>query len=192
MGSRQKQIHWGAHVTLDTWILIIAVFAVVVFLRMGRHRYSRRQRILTLALLVVLALRYVKGMPTTGNDVLLEIACLGLGALFGFAMLAAIVVEQDETTGQVWVRAGVVYLALWVVLLGSRVFFAYSATGWAHRDIGHYFISNHLSFTAIPPAFVLMTIGSIGVVTIGIAIRAVGISRSPRDLTSTIGMPSSS
>jgi hypothetical protein len=102
----------GVDMTLETWILIIAVFAVVVFLRMGRHRYTRRQRILTLGILVVLALRYVKGMPTSGNDVALEIACLGLGALFGFAMLAATEVEQDETTGQVWVRAGVVYLAL--------------------------------------------------------------------------------
>ncbi len=175
--------------TLETWILIIAVFAVVVFLRMGRHRYTRRQRILSLAVLVVLALRYVKGMPTTGNDVALEIACLGLGALFGFAMLAATEVEQDEATGQVWVRAGVVYLALWVVLLGSRVLFAYSATGWAHRDIGHYFIANHLSFTAITPAFVLMTIGSIGVITIGLAIRAVGISSTPRNATPTAAMP---
>jgi hypothetical protein len=175
--------------TLETWVLIIAVFAVVVFLRMGRHRYTRRQRILTLAILVVLALRYVKGMPTSGNDLPLEIACLGIGVLFGFAMLAATEVEQDETTGQLWVRAGAVYLALWVVLLGSRVFFAYSATGWAHAAIGHYFITNHLSFTAITPAFVLMTIGSIGVVTIGIAIRAAGISRAPRDLTSTVGMP---
>jgi hypothetical protein len=142
-----------------------------------------------LAVLVVLALKYVKGMPTTGNDVRLEIACLGLGALFGFAMLAATEVEQDETTGQVWVRAGVVYLALWVVLLGSRVFFAYSATGWAHRSIGTFFITNHLSFTSITPAFVLMTIGSIGVITIGLAIRAVGISRTPRNATSAATMP---
>ena len=106
--------------TLETWILIIAVFAAVVLLRLGRHRYTRRQRVLTVVVLVVLALRYVKGMPTTGNDVPLEIACLGLGALFGFAMLASTAVEEDETTGQVWVRAGVVYLALWVVLLGSE------------------------------------------------------------------------
>jgi len=175
--------------TLETWILIIAVFAALVLLRLGRHRYTRRQRVLTLVVLVVLALRYVKGMPTTGNDVPLEIACLGLGAIFGFAMLASTAVEEDETTGQVWVRAGFVYLALWVVLLGSRVFFAYSATGWAHRSIGHFFITNHLSFTAITPAFVLMTIGSIGVVTIGLAIRAVGISGSPGDVASSSGMP---
>ena len=175
--------------TLETWILIIAVFGVVVFLRLGRHRYTRRQRIVSLVVLAVLALRYVKGMPTTGYDVLLEVACLGVGVLFGFAMLATTAVEQDGTSGQVWVRAGVAYLALWVVLLGSRVFFADSATGWAHGSIGHFFIANHLSFTAITPAFVLMTIGSIGVITIGLAIRAEGISRTPRDLTSTGGSP---
>jgi hypothetical protein len=158
--------------TLEIWILILAVLAVVVFLRLGRHRYTRRQRVLTLALLVVLILRYVKGMPTTGNDLFLEMSCLALGALFGFAMLAVMSVEHDEETGEVWVRAGLAFLLLWVVLLGSRVFFAYSATGWAHRSIGHFFITNNLSFTSISPAFVLMTIGSIGVVTVGIAMRA--------------------
>ena len=92
--------------TLEIWILIIAVFAAVVFLRLGRHRYTRRQRVITLALIVALILRYVKGMPTTGNDVLLEIACLGFGVVFGFAMLAVISVDHDESSGEVWVRAG--------------------------------------------------------------------------------------
>ena len=158
--------------TLELWILILVVFAAVVFLRLGRHRYTRRQRVLTLALIVVLILRYVKGMPTTGNDLILEMSCLALGVLFGCAMLAVISVEHDEKTGEVWVRAGLAFLLLWVVLLGSRVFFAYSASGWAHRSIGHFFITNNLSFTSISPAFVLMTIGSIGVVTVGLAMRA--------------------
>jgi hypothetical protein len=162
--------------TVEIWILIIAVFAAVVFLRLGRHRYTRRQRVLTLALLIVLILRYVKGMPTTGNDLLLEMACLALGVVFGFVMLTVMSVEPDESTGEIWIRAGFAYLVLWVVLLGSRVFFAYSATGWAHREIGRFFIDNRLSFTAISPAFVLMTIGSIGVVTIGLATRALSAS----------------
>jgi hypothetical protein len=157
--------------TLELWVLILAVFVAVVFLRLGRHRYTRRQRVLTLALLVVLILRYVKGMPTTGNDLILEMSCLALGVLFGFAMLAVMSVEHDEKTGEVWVRAGLAFLLLWVVLLGSRVMFAYSATGWAHRSIGQFFITNNLSFTSISPAFVLMTIGSIGVVTVGLAMR---------------------
>ena len=163
--------------TLEIWIVILAVFAAVVFLRLGRHHYTRRQRVLTLALIAALILRYVKGMPTTGNDLLLEIACLGLGLVFGFAMLRVISVDHDESSGEIWVRAGVAYLVLWVVLLGSRVLFAYSATGWAHRDIGRFFIDNRLSFTAISPAFVLMTIGSIGVVTIGLAIQATSLQR---------------
>jgi Flp pilus assembly protein protease CpaA len=162
--------------TLQIWILIIAVFVAVVFLRLGRHRYTRRQRIVSLAVVAVLVLNYVRGMPTTGNDVLLEMACLALGALFGVAMLAVTSVEEDTTTGEVWVRAGIAYLLLWVILLGSRVVFAYSATGWARQDVGHYFIRNHLSFTAITPAFVLMTIGSVGVFAIGLALRAITTS----------------
>lgn len=158
------------------WILIVVVFAAVVILRMGRKRYTRRQRLLPFIVVVVLALNYVRGMPTSGNDLALELSCLAVGAVFGLAMVAVTGVEQEEATGEVWVRAGVAYLALWVVLLGSRVFFAYSATGWAHRDIGRFFISNHLSFNSITPAFVLMTIGSIGVFAIGIALRAARFS----------------
>lgn len=169
---------WATAMTLETWILILVVFAAVVFLRLGRHRYTRRQRVLTLALLVVLTLRYVKGMPTTGNDLLLEIPCLAVGVVFGFAMLAVMSVEPDESSGEIWVRAGVAYLVLWIILLGSWVLFAYSASGWAHRQVGRFFIDNRLSFTAISPAFVLMTIGSIGVVTIGLATRAFSASRA--------------
>jgi hypothetical protein len=45
------------------------------------------------------------------------------------------------------------------------------ATGWARSDIGRFFASNHLSSTAVTPVFVLVTVGSLVVVTIGTALR---------------------
>jgi hypothetical protein len=158
--------------TLQIWILITAVFAAVVLTRLGRHRYTRRQRILTLAVVALLLVKYVRGMPTTGDDLALELGCAAVGALFGVGMLATTSVGRDETSGQVWVRAGVAYVVLWVVMLGTRVAFAYSATGWARTDIGRFFATNHLSSAAVTPAFVLMTVGSLVVVAIGTALRA--------------------
>jgi membrane protein CcdC involved in cytochrome C biogenesis len=163
-------------VTLEIWMLVLAVFVAVVFLRMGRHRYTRRQRFVPFVVVAVLAVIYVNGMPTTGNDLAFELSCLAVGALFGVAMVAVTGVELEESTGEVWIRAGPAYLLLWVLLLGSRVFFAYSITGWARHDIGRFFITNHLSFNSITPAFVLMTIGSIGVFGIGVALRASSLS----------------
>jgi hypothetical protein len=157
--------------TLQTWILILAVFAAVVLTRIGRHRYTRRQRVLTLAVVAILVVKYVRNMPTSGHNGVLEVACAAVGAVFGLAMLAVTSVEHDQTDGQIWVRAGLAYLALWVVMLGSRIAFAYSATGWARADIEHFFASHKLTGSAITPAFVLMTIGCLVVVTIGIAIR---------------------
>jgi hypothetical protein len=164
--------------TLQIWILIAAVFVAVVLTRIGRHRYARRQRILTLAVVAVLVVKYVRNMPTTGHDGLLEAACAAIGGLFGLAMLAVTSVDRDQTDGQIWVKAGIAYLTLWVVLLGARVAFAYSATGWARGDIRNFFISDKLSSSAIAPAFVLMTIGCLVVVTIGLAIRAALASNS--------------
>ncbi len=164
--------------TLQIWILILAVFAAVVLTRIGRHRYTRRQRVLTLAVVAILAVKYVRNMPTSGHNGVLEVACIALGAVFGLAMLAVTSVEHDQTDGQIWVRAGLAYLALWVIMLGSRIAFAYSATGWARADIGRFFASHQLSGSAITPAFVLMTIGCLVVVTIGIAIRATLATRA--------------
>jgi hypothetical protein len=158
--------------TLQIWILILAVFAAVVLTRIGRHRYTRRQRILTLAVVAVLFLKYVRHMPTTGHDPVLEAGCAAIGAVFGLTMLAVTSVDRDQRDGKVWVKAGIAYLALWVLLLGARVLFAYAATGWARHDIGRFLASHQLSGSAITPAFVLMTIGCLVVVTIGLAIRA--------------------
>lgn len=167
--------------TLQIWILVAAVFVAVVLTRLGEHRYTRRQRILTVAVVALLLAKYVRGMPTGGNDLALELGCVAVGALFGVGMLAATSVRRDDTSGQVWVRAGFAYVVLWVIMLGTRVAFAYSATGWARSDIGRFFATNHISSTAVTPAFVLMTIGSLVVVAIGIAVRAsqVGASISP-------------
>ena len=176
--------------TLEIWILVIAVFAAVVLTRLGRHRYSRRQRLVTLGVIAVLVLKYVRGMPTTGHDALLEAVCAGIGVLFGLGMLASTAVERDESTGQVWVRAGVAYLVLWVVMLGSRIAFAYSATGFGRSEIGRFFATNHITGAAITPAFVLMTVGSLVVVTLGLALRAEmlpGGTVRPSDTNSAVG-----
>ena len=103
--------------TVEIWILIIAVFAAVVFLRLGRHRYTRRQRVLTLALLIVLILRYVKGMPTTGNDLLLEMACLHWASYSASSCSPSCPSNQTSRAARSGYGTGVAYLVLWVVLL---------------------------------------------------------------------------
>jgi hypothetical protein len=170
--------------TLQTWILIAAVFGAVVVLRLGRHRYTRRQRLLTLVVVAVLAGKYVRGMPTSGHDLTIEIACAALGALFGFAMLAATSVTRDPRTGQIWIRAGLAYLALWTVMLGSRIVFAYTASDWDRAAVARFFAAHQLTGTAVTPAFVLMTIASLVIVMLGTALRtrpAGGSGASPRD-----------
>ena len=170
--------------TLQTWILIAVVFGAVVVLRLGRHRYTRRQRLLTLVVVAVLAGKYVRGMPTSGHDLTIEIACAALGALFGFAMLAATSVTRDPRTGQIWIRASLAYLALWTVMLGSRIVFAYTASDWDRAAVARFFAAHQLTGTAVTPAFVLMTIASLVIVMLGTALRARptgGSGASPRD-----------
>ena len=178
--------------TLQTWILIAAVFGAVVVLRLGRHRYTRRRRLLTLVVIALLAGKYVRGMPTSGHDLIIEIACAALGALFGLAMLAATSVTRDRRTGEIWIRAGLAYLALWTVMLGSRVVFAYAASGWDRAAVARFFASHQLTGTAVTPAFVLMTIASLVTVMLGTTLRARSLGGSdagPRDGAGQIPQP---
>lgn len=163
--------------TLQTWILVLAVFAVVVLTRIGRHRYGRRTRLLTVAVIAFLFIKYVQGMTTVGDDLALEAACAGTGFLFGLGMTAVSSVERDES-GQQWFRAGLGYVVLWVVMLGVRVVFAYAASGFARQQVGRFFIQHHLTGGAVTPAFVLMTIASLLVVMVTTEVR--GRAGEPR------------
>jgi hypothetical protein len=167
--------------TLQTWILILAVFAAVVLTRVGRHRYSRRTRLLTVAVIAFLFIKYVRGMTTVGDDLALETACAVAGVLFGLGMTAASSVERDES-GQLWFRAGLGYVVLWVVMLGVRVVFAYAASDFARRQVGQFFIQHHLTGGAVTPAFVLMTIASLLVVMLATEVRGRAGAPQPTEM----------
>jgi hypothetical protein len=79
---------------------------------------------------------------------------------------------QARHPGQVGGRGlGLAYLALWTVMLGSRILFAYAASDWDRAAIARFFASHQLTGSAVTPAFVLMTIASLVVVALGTALR---------------------
>jgi hypothetical protein len=88
-----------------------------------------------LAVVAGLVVKYVRKIPTAGHVGVLGAVCAAIGAVVGLPTLAVTSIDRDESDGQIWVEAGIAYVALWVVLLGTRVAFAYSATGWARGDI---------------------------------------------------------
>ena len=88
---------------------------------------------LTLALPLVMVtgfgLYYLRSVPTGGNDLVLEIGLLAVGALLGVACGFATHLRRDAH-GAVLVRAGVLAAVLWVAGVGSRIAFAqYAAHG---------------------------------------------------------------
>ena len=91
---------------------------------------------------------YLHSVPTVGGDldfeVLLALSGAALGLIAGFLMR----VERDETTGQLFTRAGVAYAALWIIVLGGRLAFAWAATNVFPHQIMQFSIQHAITSSA--------------------------------------------
>ena len=108
--------------TLFDYLLNIALVGLVVLQLRGR-RLDRRAIVLPLVLVGWAASHYLRGIPTSGNDLWLVAAgaLAGLACGVASAKLTRVTVDGD---GVLVARATVAAAALWVVGIGGRIGFA--------------------------------------------------------------------
>ena len=69
---------------------------------------------------------------------------------------------RRDGTGRIVTTAGVGYAVLWIAVIGGRIAFAYSATGWASRSVGEFSIAQQITGAAAwTAAFVLMALAMV-------------------------------
>jgi hypothetical protein len=105
---------------------------------------------------------FVQGAPTLYNDMDLYLICGAVGAAIG--LLGGILgsLRREPGTGALWVKGGVVYTGLFVLLLGARLAFAYLAEhGW-HQQVVQFCLDHHITGQApIEAAVMLMLVTTI-------------------------------
>lgn len=148
---------------------IIDLLLIALVLRQIRPKLLTARSVILPGVLVVLAgQQYLKGFPTAGNDLLLIVILVVLGAVFGVVSGFATKVWVDSQTG-VMCRAGVLAATIWVLGMGIRFGFDL----WAHTSSGTRRLitfSVHHSITtanAYSTAFVLMAFAQV-VLRVGI------------------------
>lgn len=160
--------------TTAQWLLNIGLLIFILGTNLGQRRITRRRLVLPLALAALAGVVLLADTPARGNDTALAV----IGALAGIALgiLAGLFMDVfRRVDGTVASRAGAAYAVLWFLVIGGRIAFAESASGWASAAVRDFSISNHISGSAAwTAAFVIMALAMVAsrVITTTVRCRA--------------------
>lgn len=142
---------------------IIDLLLIGLVLRQIRPRpLTPRSVLLPAVLLAFAGEQYLKGFPTAGNDLLMEVLLILVGAVFGVVSGLATKVWRDPLSG-IMAKAGIVAASTWVLGMGIRLAFDI----WANTRSGEAslvrFSVRHSITTAnaYSTAFVLMAFAQV-------------------------------
>lgn len=142
-------------------LLNVALLVFVLGTNLGTRAITGRRLLLPVALVAVLGWVFLQDVPTIGGDLRLEIAGTLIGVVLGIGAAALMPVRRDGA-GRLVTVAGAGYAALWIAVIGGRIVFAYSATGWASRSVGEFSMAQQITGAdAWTAAFVLMALAMV-------------------------------
>lgn len=142
------------------YILNLALLAWILAGNLGTRVLTTRRVVVPLLVVAAAGALYLRGLPTAGHDVTLEVVGLAAGVALGAA--AALAVRIRTVDERVVTRGGLTFAAIWVGVIGGRMLFAYGAEHWFGASIGR-FSHQHLitGADAWTAAFVLMALAMV-------------------------------
>jgi hypothetical protein len=163
--------------TTTLYMLNLGLLAFVLWANLGTRTVTRSRLALPVLLVIAAGAVLLRDVPTAGHDVALEAAGAGAGIALGLIAAALVRVERDRV-GQLVMRAGATYAALWVAVIGGRMLFAYGADHWFPAAIGRFSMTHQITGAdAWTTAFVLL---SLSMVLTRVAVSGVLIARATR------------
>ncbi|MEW6421005.1 MAG: hypothetical protein AB1511_04660 [Deinococcota bacterium] len=155
------------------WILNLSILALMIFTVIGRRTVTLTTYLRPLLIVSGAGLFFLRGMPTGGHDVPLELAGVAVGVVFGVLAAAASRVERQGDA--VVVTSGRRYALVWLAAIGLRVAFAELAT--RNPAFGHWVTQFSIArqitgAEAWRAAFVLMALAMVVTRVVLIAVRA--------------------
>jgi hypothetical protein len=116
--------------SVTDWIIDLLLIALVLR-QITPRALTPRSVLLPAVLLLIAGQQYLKGFPTAGNDLLMEVILIVLGAAFGVVSGLTTKVWAD-VKGVILAQAGVIAATVWILGMGIRLAFDI----WAHTSSG--------------------------------------------------------
>ena len=158
--------------------LINAALILVVLVQIREQRLGLRSILLPIALVAFAAQNYLHSIPTAGNDLILIVALVAVGATFG-ALSGRFVQMRSGDDGATFARAGWLAAGLWVLGISARLAFVLASEHGAGHAIAQFSIANQITGSAAwTAALVLEAFAEVFARMIVIQTRSFRLSRA--------------
>jgi hypothetical protein len=129
--------------TITDYLINIVLIGLVI-LQIRGSRLDLKNALRPVVLVAAAALYYLRGFPTSGNDLLLDLVLGGIGLALGIACGATTRVWRAGD-GFGYAKAGVLAAAFWVIGIGSRLGFEEYVTHGGTKTIANFSIAHDIT-----------------------------------------------
>jgi hypothetical protein len=169
--------------------LINSVLVLLVLRQVRETRLSPLVLLLPVAAVAGAAAYYLRSVPTAGNDVLLDVALAGAGAVLGTLCGLATRMRRGAD-GVARVKAGWLAAILWVAGIGTRMAFAYAISHGAGPAVARFSVAHHITGgNAWVAALFMMALAEVGTRLAVMWLRGSRLPAVPAPATSPARVP---
>jgi hypothetical protein len=153
----------------SVWIINLVVLTTVLEADLGSRKITWFRLARPVVLAGVIIAFYLKGVAGSGSALALELGLAGLGIALGLAVGAIFRVSRD-LDGFPRSQAGAWYAALWAVVIGGRIGFAYATSH--SRALQAWLGTHHVTSAALTDARIFMAAGMLLARTCTLVVRS--------------------
>jgi F0F1-type ATP synthase membrane subunit c/vacuolar-type H+-ATPase subunit K len=159
---------------VDASVLIpnLAILAVVLLTDYGTRKFTTSRLIRPFITAAVIVPFFFKGLATSGNGLLIEVAGIVAGLVLGLLAAALVRVFADDATGRPMTTAGLPYALFWVVIVAARLYFAYGSQHVFSQQIGQWLYTSHITVAALTAALIFFSVAMLVGRTAALGARA--------------------